>query len=95
MFPWQRSLVYRSKDKADWDKAQSLLRGSGIGYYPLAADEPPVAGCGAKIDPRRFLHEKTIPSKLYSIEVAKADKDAAKEILKGKVQAVRSYGYGL
>ena len=95
MFPWQKSIVYRSKNREDWEKAQSLLKDSGVLHYPLAAEEAPVAGCGAKIDPRRFLNEKRVPSKIYSIEVAKADKDAAEGILRGKVQPVRSYGYGI
>ena len=95
MFPWQKIIVYRSKDRADWEEAKRLLEESGIGNYPLAADETPVAGCGAKIDPRKFLNEKSVPTTVYSIEVAKEDRERAEKILDGKVQPPRSYGYGV
>ena len=44
MFPWQKSIVYRSKDEADWAKAKTILKESGIEHYPLTAEETPVAG---------------------------------------------------
>lgn len=95
MLPWQKSIVYRSKDKTDWEEAKRLLMESGIEHYPFAADEAPGAGCGAKIDPRKFMNEKNIPSKIFSIEVAKEDKERARAVLDGKVQPPRSYGYSI
>lgn len=95
MLPWQKRIVYRSKNKADWEEAKRLLTESGIEHYPHAGDETPVAGCGAKIDPRKFMNEKPVPSKIFSIEVAKEDKERAEHVLDGKVQPPRSYGYGI
>ena len=49
---WNKTLVYRSKDKDDWDKAKKLLEEADITYFPFAAQESPIPGCGAKVEPR-------------------------------------------
>ena len=95
MKAWQKSIVYRSKDEADWTEAKRLLSEAGIEQYPFAAEESPISGCGVKVDPRRFLNPNPVPSMIYRIEVAKADKDRAEEVLLGKVRPVLSYGYSL
>ncbi len=92
---WMKALVYRSKDKADWEKAQELLRDAGVESFPFAGEEPPVPGCGAKIDPRKFMNPNPVPTTLYEIKVAAADKERAAAALEGKVLPVRSYGYGV
>ncbi len=51
---WKKTLVYRSKDKDDWDKAKKLLEEADIVYFPFAAQESPIPGCGAKVNPCRF-----------------------------------------
>ncbi len=91
----RKALVYRSKDKQDWEKAQALLTQAGLACYPFAGQEPPVPGCGAKIDPRKFMNKKPVPTTLYTIQVAAADKDKAEAALDGKVLPVRSYGFGI
>ena len=95
MLPWQKRIVYRSKDKADWEEARRLLLESGIEHYPFAAEETPSACCGAKIDPRKFMNKKNVSSTIFSIEVAKEEKERARAVLAGKVQPPRSYGYSI
>ena len=91
----KKTLVYRSKDQADWEKAKELLAENGIEFFPFAAQESPVPGCGGKVDPRKFLNPKPVPTTVYRIEVAAENKEKAGRILNGKVQPVRSYGYSI
>ena len=55
MFGSRKSLVYCSKDREDWEKARGLLAEAGIDITARNVEEPPVGGCGAKIDARSFL----------------------------------------
>ena len=91
----RKELVYRSKDRADWEKAKELLAGAGVESFPFVAEEPPVPGCGAKIDPRKFMNPNPVPTTLYTIEVAREDAGRARAVLAGQVLPVRSYGYGI
>lgn len=93
MIGWRKTLVYQSKDKADWEKAQSLLTERGIDMKAWNVEEPPMAGCGVKIDPRTFLNKNPVPKVLYKIEVANADREQAQTVLKDQVQPVRFYGF--
>lgn len=95
MFGSRKALVYRSKDRADWERAQQLLRDAGVACFPFVGEEPPVPGCGAKIDPRKFMNRKPVPTTIYRIDVAAADRDRAQTVLAGQVQPVRSYGYSI
>ena len=95
MKKWRKALVYRSKDKADWEKARELLREAGVEHFPFSGEEPPVPGCGAKIDPRKFMNPNPVPTTLYTIDVAAEDKARAEAALAGKVLPIRSYGYGV
>lgn len=95
MKKWRKALVYRSKDKEDWERAQELLRQAGVEFFSLAGEEPPVPGCGAKIDPRKFMNPNPVPTTLYTIDVAAGDREKAAALLAGKVLPVRSYGYGV
>ncbi len=92
---WRRILVYRSKDREDWEKAKEILTESGIKMFPFTAEESPMPGCGGKVDPRKFLRKEQIPTTVYKIEVLPEDGKKAKGILAGKVQPVRSYGYSI
>lgn len=92
---WRKALVYRSKDRADWDKAKQLLREAGVACFPFAGEEPPVPGCGAKIDPRKFMNPNPVPTTLYTIDVAPEDREKAEAALAGRVLPVRSYGFGV
>ena len=95
MKKWKKSLVYRSKDKSDWETAKSLLTEAGIEIFPFAAEESPMPGCGGKVDPRKFLNKNPIPSTVYRIEVLTEADETAKGILAGNVQPVRSDGYSI
>lgn len=95
MKKWRKALVYRSKDRADWDKAKELLQQAGVECFALAGEEPPVPGCGAKIDPRKFMNPNPVPTTLYTIDVAAGDREKAEAVLAGRVLPVRSYGYGV
>lgn len=92
---WKKTIVYRSKDQADWEKAQELLKNANIESWPFTAQESPIPGCGSKVDPRSFLNKKPVPDKIYRIEVSVADQEKAKSVLDGQVLPVRSYGYSL
>lgn len=94
MFGWRKSIVYCSKDKADWEKADTLLAGAGIEKESWHSPEPTLAGCGAKVDIRTFAKRGQIPKEIYKIEVASVDKEKAEHVLEGKVQPVRYYGVG-
>lgn len=92
---WKKTLIYRSKDKADWDTAKKLLEEADIVYFPFTAQESPIPGCGGKVDPRKFLNPKPVPSRIYQIEVSTENKEHARSILDGKVLPIRSYGYSI
>ena len=95
MSSWKKTIIYRSKDSEDWEKAKALLESAGIAYSSFAAEEAPMAGCGAKIDPRRFMNPNQVPSTVYRIEVALDQKEKANSVLLGRVQPVRSYGFSV
>ena len=86
------ALVYQSKKKDDWDKAQKLLSDAGVEFNAWKAEEPPIAGCGSKIDPRKFMRKVEIPKEIYRIEVDKDSRSNAEKILQGNVLPVISYG---
>ncbi len=92
---WMKCVVYRSRDKDDWEKAKRLLEEAGIEHYPFAAEEVPVAGCGAKINPGRFINKGKISSCIYRIEVSSSNQEKAENILSGKVMPVLSIGFSL
>ena len=89
---FRKTLIYSSKDREDWEKAQSLLQKSAITFSPSESEEPPVGGCGSKIDIRSFMKREPIPKTIFKIEVNRAEADRAKSLLDGKVLPVRSYG---
>ena len=88
------TLVYRSKDESDWNRARELLNHDGVTYRAWKSEEPPVGGCGAKLDVRTLASGK-IPGTIYSIEIKNDQAKAAREALSGKVLPPRSYGAGI
>ncbi len=87
-----RRIVYRSKDEEDWKKAQEILKNAGIEHTAWVSEEPPVGGCGSKLDIRTFASKKKLPRAIFSIEVSKESEKTAKQTLDGKVLPPRSYG---
>ena len=70
-------------DQSRWRAAKAALKAAGIrvmeaGYYET---EPPVCGCGAKLDHRDFGPNGKIDRNAYYISVRPADAEAAKEAL--------------
>ena len=85
-------LVYSSKDKEDWEKAKTLLHQSSINFSSWESEEPPVGGCGSKVDVRSFMKKEPVPKGVFKIEVKREDAESAKPVLDGKVLPPRSYG---
>ena len=89
-----KSLVYSSKEEQDWQKAKKLLEEAGISFHSWVSEEPPVGGCGSKIDIRSFGTGKRVLKEIFKIEVEKTDRKEAEKILKDQVLPVRYYGTG-
>ncbi len=89
-----KRLVYSSKDREDWEKAKSILQKERLAFHDWISEEPPVGGCGSKIDIRSFGKGKPVPKEIFKIEVDKHDLQHAQDILKDQVQPPRSYGVG-
>ena len=85
-------LVYQSKKKEDWEKAQQLLASAGIEHHAWFVEEAGAAGCGSKIDPRKIMRRIEIPKEIYRIEVDRQDGKKAEDTLRGNVLPVISYG---
>ena len=71
-------------DKAGWQTARQALKDAGIrgvraGRYDA---EPPVCGCGAKLDPRNFGPKGPIDRSVYFIDVPAAEADRARALLR-------------
>ena len=75
--------VFKKQDKAGWLSAQETLKTAGIrgvraGRYDV---EPPVCGCGAKLDPRNFGAKGAIDRSMYYIKVPTEEADRARVLL--------------
>lgn len=72
-------------DQKRWKAAKRQLKEAGIkmvetGFYET---EPPLCGCGAKLDHRDFGPNGKIDRKTYYISVRPEDVDRAKTALEG------------
>ncbi len=70
-------------DRKRWKAARDRLKAAGIkimesGFYET---EPPVCGCGAKLDHRDFGPNGKIDRKTSYLSVRPEDLDRAKEVL--------------
>ena len=79
----KKSTVFRKQDKAGWLSAKETLktariRGIRAGRYDV---EPPVCGCGAKLDPRNFGAKGPIDRSMYFIEVPLEEVERARALL--------------
>nr|WP_326184598.1 hypothetical protein [uncultured Oscillibacter sp.] len=79
----KRVTVFRAQDKAGWLAARAALKDADVrdiraGHYDV---EPPVCGCGAKLDPRNFGPKGRIDRSMYFITVPQADAEAAQSVL--------------
>lgn len=77
--------IFRKQDRTAWLTAKEALKSTGIrgiraGQYDV---EPPVCGCGAKLDPRNFGVRGPIDRSMYYIRVPAAEAARAREVLEG------------
>lgn len=84
--------IFRKQDKTTWLVAKEALKSTGIrgiraGQYDV---EPPVCGCGAKLDPRNFGARGPIDRSMYYIKVPAAEAARAREVLKEVCHVKRS-----
>lgn len=76
--------VFQKKDREGWQKAKEALKAAGVRgiaarHYEV---EPPVGGCGSKLDVRNFGPNGRIDREMYSIDVPEDQAEKARELLK-------------
>lgn len=86
MFFKKKTAVYLSSDEADFNLAKEILKKKQIRYYEYAAEEMPVAGCGARINPARL--NKQLNLMTFRLSVGPEDVENALQTLQGKVKFV-------
>lgn len=86
MFFKKKTAVYLSSDEADFNLAKEILKKEQIRYYEYAAEEMPVAGCGARINPARL--NKHLNLMTFRLSVVPEDVENALQTLQGKVKFV-------
>lgn len=85
----KREEVFSRKDKAAWLRAREALKDAGVqgvraGHCQV---EPPVCGCGAKLDIRDFGPNGKIDREEYFITVPASQAEKARKALAGLSQA--------
>ncbi|MDD7219829.1 MAG: hypothetical protein PUI16_07605 [Clostridia bacterium] len=80
----KKTTVFQKKDKEAFEKAKSLLKEAGIKGIRSGAyeNEPPVCGCGSKLDPRDFGSSGKIDRKIYYLEVPVSQEEQAIKVLR-------------
>jgi hypothetical protein len=86
MFFKKKTAVYLSSDEADFKLAKEILKKEQILYYEYAAEEMPVAGCGARINPARL--NNPVERMVFRLSVVSEDVEKAVNVLQGKVKYV-------
>lgn len=84
MFFKKKTVVYLSSDESDYYEAKKLLDHEMVRYYEFVAEEMPVCGCGARINPARLNNHHDVM--VYRLSVLAEDVQKALEILLGKVK---------
>ena len=82
LFP-KKETIFRKQDKAACQAAREALLAAGIrgvklGHYEA---EPPVGGCGCKLDIRNFGPKGSIDREMYFLDVPSEDAERARAIL--------------
>lgn len=79
----KREEVFCKKDREAWKAAQAALKDAGIpGVRARHCQvEPPVGGCGCKLDIRDFGPKGRIDREIYYITVPAAEAERAKSVL--------------
>ena len=86
MFFKKKTAVYLSSDEADFNLAKEILEKEQIRYYEYAAEEMPVAGCGARINPARL--NKHLNLMTFRLSVVPEDVEKAIHALQSKVKFI-------
>ena len=79
----KREEVFCKQDREAWKAAKAALQAAGIrgvGAWHCEV-EPPVGGCGCKLDIRNFGPKGRIDRELYLIAVPVAELEKAKAVL--------------
>lgn len=79
----KREIIFDKRDKAGWLKAKEALKAAGIRgvrgtHYEV---EPPVCGCGSKLDPRDFGPKGKIDRQMYRITLPAEEAERGRRIL--------------
>lgn len=79
----KREEVFCKQDKAGWEAAKKALRAAGIrGVKARHCEvEPPVGGCGCKLDIRNFGPNGRIDREQYFITVPAGEAEQARKVL--------------
>lgn len=82
----KKEKVYEAKGKKEeWKQVKAALKEAGISGVSSSVwqDEPPVCGCGAKLDVRDFGPNGKIDRDVYSIRVNASDAGKASSVIHG------------
>lgn len=79
----KREIVFDKKDKPGWLRAKEALQAAGIRSVRGTSYEvePPVCGCGSKLDPRDFGPKGKIDRKMYRITLPASEAERGRQIL--------------
>ena len=79
----KREEVFCKRDREDWTAAKAALKAGGIrGIRAWHCEvEPPVGGCGCKLDIRDFGPNGRIDREMYLVTVPSAEAGRAREVL--------------
>ena len=89
----KREEVFCKRDQASWKAAREALKAAGIrGVKARHCEvEPPVGGCGCKLDIRNFGPKGRIDREEYFITVPADEADRARKVLEGLAQIGRAH----
>lgn len=79
----KRETVFDKRDKTGWQQAKETLKAAGIRGVrgTVYETEPPVCGCGSKLDPRDFGPKGKIDRCMYRITVPAPEAEKARTAL--------------
>lgn len=81
----KREEVFSRRDKAGWEAARAALEKAGVRGVKArhCQVEPPVGGCGCKLDIRNFGPNGRIDREEYFITVPAEEAERARRVLEG------------
>lgn len=81
----KREEVFCKRDREGWTAAKAALKAAGVRGVRAwhFEDEPPVGGCGCKLDIRNFGPKGRIDREMYVVTVPAAETERARAALAG------------